>query len=143
MGFEPATLSVIISGIVAIGALVISPLINLITDWIKWRREREIAEIQAFTDATNALVTRLSSFMGNDDFTEGIEHNNILVIFGELLKDYFIWESFSWINCSPKDREQILGFREKIQSGPYSLHGLQPGLTNEILQMSYRIHEKI
>jgi hypothetical protein len=143
MKFDIATLSVIISGAVALGALVISPVTALIVDWLKWRRENKSKESEVFTKSTVDLVTRLNYFRQNANYTEGIGQNKFLVIYGELLKEYFSWERLGWNHCNKKEKELVLEFRKKVLNSPHSIKELLPELTNEILDLSSSVGQRI
>jgi hypothetical protein len=66
MTLDAPTISVITSGFVAIATLLFPLIISLISDRLKWAREKKTTEIDHVEKATKALMDSLADLWGNN-----------------------------------------------------------------------------
>lgn len=113
MNLDTATISVIVSGCVAIVGIVIAPVAPLIADWVKWRRERKEARTEAIRQSTVELLEILARFQSGrrEVAAQGSEPT-----LGNLLSKYYAWEMTVWPNCRKADRERLKQLRAKFEN---------------------------
>jgi hypothetical protein len=143
MKLDIATLSVIISGSVAIGALIITPITSLLVDFYRWKREMHTKEHNALTDSTVQLVTVLSHFAGDEDETLIITNKKYEAAYADLRLNYFTWERNIWQRAKKNERQEIIDLRATILRSPYTLKEIYMKLIDNILDLDSKVRERI
>ena len=141
---DTAYLSVIVSGVVAIGSLIISPVINLIIERAKWKKENKEKIFQRLYNTTIDLLNKLQYFsMPSIGQAEQMGEKSYLRSFGELQRDYFSWEMAIKPYCKEKDNEILNNMRGIFLGNPHDLSKSHPDLTNQIIEYSSKTMEMI
>jgi len=133
-------LAVIISGLVAVGSLLVSPIISLRLERIKWDREQKAMVNQEINQATVELLSKLQFFSVK---VPQVQHkSDIAVAEMELRQAYFSWEMTVGAYCKKHDEEFLKDTSKKILGSPYTLPEYHPELTNKVLDFSKDIRNR-
>lgn len=129
---DTATVSVIVSGCVAIAGLLFPLVFGLFTDWFKWRRERNAANAERVNSVTVELLETLSKFLSREVLDRAPEIAQ--EAYSDLLRRYYAWERVISPHCHPLDRARLRELRADIEARNYVvLESEGPRLANNIL----------
>lgn len=141
---DPSVLSaitVITSGVVAVGALIISPLINLCIEKTKWNREHKAAMIK---DLESSTIDFLDAFQYFSTRTTQVENSSVVFSkVDELRRKFFRWEMTIGVHCNKGDKIFLKETADKILGSHHTLKEYHPDLTNQVLDFSKRIRQKL
>ena len=111
---DTATISVIVSGIVAVSGIFVTP----ITDGLKWSREQKAAEHEKLEKRTSELLESLALFRSNNS-RQGVE-DAARKQFGkahtELLSRYYSWENAVMKHCKKDCRERLRRLQNDVEN---------------------------
>jgi len=129
---DTATIAVVISGTVAMGALVVTPVITFINEWFKWRRESKRVENDRFLQLTTDLIESLSRLQ-----VEQIMYTNeIKKVHSKMLKHYYLWELMLQARLRERDKESLLEIRSLVESQEQNFHDTASVIADKILAFS-------
>ena len=132
MTLDVAVISVIISGMVAVGALIVTPIIAFVNEWFKWRRESKQAKVDRFLHLTNELLGYLAKLE-----LENLTYTNVIKqVHGEMLQHYYMWELVLAPSLKHKEREALLSLRELIENPSQNFHETAAGIVDKVLSLS-------
>lgn len=113
MILDTATISVLVSGCVAIAGIMIAPLVGLVADWIKWRRGRQETEAGRIHQTTVELLDMLAGFQSLRSETAPQGHEPTL---RNLLSKYYAWEIAILLYCKKADRNKLKELRGRFEN---------------------------
>jgi hypothetical protein len=147
---DAPTISVITSGIVAISTLLFPLLIGLISERLKWAREKKAAEIEGIEKSTKVLMEALSDLWGDNYFRGLIQQQSRREdehqLRSRVLSSFYEWERIIWRYSNKQDQISIKDLRQEVenfkpfidQTDEYRL-----SLSNRIHDFVYRAIAKI
>ena len=132
---DATIVSVIMSGVVAVAGILITPLMNLITERAKWSQERKAAEIESIDNSTIELLEKLAIFRAGRLQTQEYIY---------LLGKYYAWERAVWPHCKDAEHKQVINLRAKFESKALqTLHDEEPDLADKILELAHIASKRV
>jgi hypothetical protein len=142
---DSSLISVIVSGCVAVAAVVIPPLVSLVSEWLKWARENKAAEAGRFDQATMNLLKLITPFStGSVSNAEAATQRDWTQLYADLRSKYYIWERVLWSHCKEDERVKLRELRAKIEA--MNVQGLvrsASDLANEVLSLAHSLGERM
>ena len=132
MTLDIAVISVIISGMVAVGALIVTPIIAFINEWFKWRRESKQAKTDRFLHLTNELL----GYLARLELEELTYRKVIKKVHGEMLQHYYMWELALASGLKHKERESLLSLRDLVENPSQDFHETAAEIVDKVLSLS-------
>ena len=118
----------------------ITPAINLLIDWVKWRREIRNTSTNDLRAATTEFLDTLQYFSTRT--TQG-EYEHILgPEISKMRRAYFEWELVISASTKPEDKVFLDDVANKVLGSPHSLQDYHPDLSNAILDFSKEINNR-
>jgi len=138
MSLDPSTISVVVSGLVAVATLLVVPLLNYLIDSRKWARERRVQTLESMTKSTVELLDVLSLF-SSLAFERAYDSDE----YKAFRSKYYAWELTIWPHCQPADRERLRHLRQRFETVEYKqLHAEGPSLASEVFALAHSAQEK-
>ena len=107
-------ISVIVSGVVAVSAVLLAPIIGLISDQLKWKRNQKNEKLLKIEKTTKDLLTTIASTTPLAEFSELYEAQ---IYQGEIHGKFLMWEQVVWDKCTRRNRKSIEAMRHTISNG--------------------------
>ena len=118
MNLDPAVVSVVVSGCVAILAVAIPLVSNLILDRQKWMRERRLSTVQEINHTTQELLESLNDYWAHNFEPSGnIIRAGILnwqQLDSQIMSRYSAWEQAIWAHLNADERVTVRNIRKEI-----------------------------
>jgi hypothetical protein len=118
MSLDPAVVSVIVSGCVAILAVAIPMFSNLILDRQKWIRERRLSALQEIEKTTQQLLESLNDFWARNYEPSGSVLRPDLLnwrqLNSQMMSRYSAWEQALWALLKDDERATVRNIRKEI-----------------------------
>jgi hypothetical protein len=150
---DAATISVITSGCVAIAVIVFPLLISLISENLRWSREKKAAEVERVERVTKALMDAYSDFWSrNYDQLGGpakSEREDLRQLHSRLLSCLYEWERIIWKRCNKADQATIRRIRQvyedekSLVTPKYLQIEYRTALSSDIHEITYNVIAKI
>lgn len=142
MELDTATISVITSGIVAIGGILIPLLINYVRENQKWLREQKAAERDNVNQASIKLLKFIAMYRSGD--IEAAARRDMKDVYGDFLGKYYVWEQIVWPYLESDDKGDVLELRKTIEKGSRNtFYEKGPDLANNIIRITQNRVDKI
>jgi hypothetical protein len=149
MILDASTISVIVSGCIAVSALLIPGLLNLLLENRKWLREKKSNEIELINKATSSLMNVLSDlWVNNYDLGSHIREGKRLDEYqlkSKSLSYFYEWERTVWIHSTKEDQETIKRIRKDFETDKLLKDDkeFRFALSNDLHEITYRAIAKI
>jgi len=105
---DAPTVSVIVSGCVAVTVIIFPLILNLLSENLKWARQKKSAETERIEKVTKALMDTLSEVWAG-------RHTVAEVIQSKLLSCFYEWERAIWPYCGMDEQESVKRIRQDIE----------------------------
>jgi len=103
-----ALISVIVTGSVALGTVLLTPILNLIVETIKWRREANASKSKKIEEATKDLLAVIAEYQ-TDIHLDG--KRKLETIYSEILTKGYWWEFAITPYCKKDESEKVTQIR--------------------------------
>jgi hypothetical protein len=138
MKWDTATISVIISGAVAMVSTLAPILVSLINEWIRQAKEGRSARLSRIDSATAELLTALAHFRGECMASPGYAIQD----YANILAKYYVWEQIVWTYCGQSDRDRLADLRRSFEEiTPEVASAVTPPLAEVVLQIARKASE--
>ena len=114
MNVDIAVISVVLSSCVALAGILATPLLNVVVDAMKWRRERKAAELRRFETVIAELLDLLAKYQTGAP--EIAAKDSDYAVYSNLLTKYYAWEIVIWAFCRTAERERLKQLRTKFEN---------------------------
>ena len=143
---DPAIVSVIVTGFVAIATVIGQPLISLIIESRKWNREQRSAERERIDKAAVTVLSQISPFLSGD--VKSATNMTAAAALRQLHSSYYEWHWAVWAYHDPSlftfPRKQQNDIQQQLNllkgqieiANADSIHSFGPDYAEKIIKIS-------
>jgi len=138
-------ISVIVSGCVAVAALLAPLLVNFVSEERKWARERKAVQASRVDQSTMDLIQAVAPLLiGSWSYAQDATGRDWRPMYADLRGKYYAWERALWPHCNNGEREHLKEMRAKLATAKTSdLVNLASEFADEVLTLAHTVSERM